>query len=895
MPRHASSAALALFATLLLGACGGGQSGSSSQAVAQDKAASRTLKQAASPSPYAAAVQELYVAYFGRPADPAGLVNFENALAAANAPQDVAGLAQAYSSNKAVQSLIDSFGTSSESQTLYGSGSTQDFVTAVFNNVLGRAPLAAGLSYWAGAIDSGSLSRGDAALAIMAGALANNSAQGQADTQLIDNRVSVAGTFTAQVSSQDALAAYRGAAAAASARGMLNQIGAGTDLNAFGNSITATITGLLQATPGITLVAGNPASIVQLGSPGGMARDSHGYIYATDFTNHVINRLAPDGTGSVFAGSYGNFGSNDGTGTAARFNNPMGLAIDSADNVYVADNANHTLRKITPAGVVTTFAGTAGAFGEVDGAGQNARLSHPFGLAIDASGTLYVSDADGDGNTIRKVTPGGMVTTAAGTAGLCGSVDGVAASARFCSPGGLVLDTSGNLYIADAGNDTVRKLSPGGLVSTVAGKSGVVGHSDGAAAQASFGWPSWITMDDSGNLFVSDGGAGPGQTFSIRKITPQGVVSTLAGSEAFGFQNGQGAAASFGEPSGMVFDGHGNLLVADSIFSAIRQVTPAGLVSTFASTFGITGNTDAVGAAALFADPVGIVADKAGNLYVADADNQTIRKIAPSGSVTTLAGSPSCDFFAETDGANACFGNPTGLAIDGSGNLYLTDGLEIRVISPAGVTSTLLSDAYISPFYYAGFNSPTGIAADAAGNVVASSEVLELVARVSSTGVATNLAGTPNRNGTADGPGATAAFNSPMGVALDSSGNAYVADYGNHTIRKIAPDGTTSTLAGSAGMAGSSDGTGAAARFRYPIGVALDSAGNLYVADSGNNTIRKITPAGVVSTVAGSASAPGIVLGALPGGLSRPQYLTVEGNNTLYVTSAGAVLRVQLP
>ena len=209
MSKLASSAISALCLALAISGCGGSQPG---EPVAQDKTASRSVKQAS--SPYATAVQELYIAYFGRPADPTGLTNFENALAAANAPQDIAGLTKAYSTNPALQSLIDSFGTSKESQTLYGSGTTQDFVAAVFTNVLGRAPLQAGLDYWSGAIDSGSLSKGDAALAIMAGALANTSAQGLLDTQLINNRLAVAASFTAQVANAGATSAYSGAAAA---------------------------------------------------------------------------------------------------------------------------------------------------------------------------------------------------------------------------------------------------------------------------------------------------------------------------------------------------------------------------------------------------------------------------------------------------------------------------------------------------------------------------------------------------------------------------------------------------------------------------------------------------------------------------------------------------------
>ncbi|HEY8023351.1 MAG TPA: DUF4214 domain-containing protein [Burkholderiaceae bacterium] len=197
---------------------------------------------------YQNAVEQLYVAYFGRPADPGGLTNFENALLAAGAPTDIGGLTSAYSTNPAVRALIDSFGTSKESQTLYGSGTSNDFVTAVFLNVLGRAPLAAGLSYWSGAIDKGSLSKGNAALSIMAGALTNTTPQGLIDGQLITNRLAVAGYFTAQVSAQNAMIDYAGSTAAGSARGMLSKVGASTDPAAFEATVNSTITGIVAVT-----------------------------------------------------------------------------------------------------------------------------------------------------------------------------------------------------------------------------------------------------------------------------------------------------------------------------------------------------------------------------------------------------------------------------------------------------------------------------------------------------------------------------------------------------------------------------------------------------------------------------------------------------------------------
>ncbi len=229
----------------LLAACSGGDG-----ATEPLSAKALTPLRKTTAADYQNIVQDLYVAYFGRPADPAGLANFEAALQAADAPTDLGDLAEAYNSNGTIKSLIDGFGTSRESQTLYGNGSTEDFVTAVFQNVLGRAPAASGLSYWSGAISSGQLSVGDAALSIMAGGQTNPTAQGVQDAQLIANRISVASMFSADVASQNATGAYSGQLPAATARAMLAEVDATTDTTGFAGTVSATVTALADTTAG---------------------------------------------------------------------------------------------------------------------------------------------------------------------------------------------------------------------------------------------------------------------------------------------------------------------------------------------------------------------------------------------------------------------------------------------------------------------------------------------------------------------------------------------------------------------------------------------------------------------------------------------------------------------
>ncbi|MDR6534326.1 NHL repeat-containing protein [Variovorax soli] len=308
-------------------------------------------------------------------------------------------------------------------------------------------------------------------------------------------------------------------------------------------------------------------------------------------------------------------GSADGTGAAASFNDPQALKVDASGNVYVGDTFNHLIRKITPDGVVTTFAGS-GTAGSADGTGTLAQFNAPDGLAIDRQGHLYV--ADSYNNEIRKITPTGVVTTLAGS-GTAGAAEGTGTAAQFNNPGGIAVDASGNVYVADIDNHKIRKITPEGVVTTLAG-SGTAGSADGTGASAQFSSPWGVAIDASGYVYVTDNG-----NSTIRKISPAGVVTTFAGSGTRGFGDGNSANAQFKGPSGIAVDSTGNVYVSDLDNYAIRKITPAGLVTTLAG--GTAGSTDGIGAAAQFSLPWDIELDASGNLYV--ATNHSIRKITP--------------------------------------------------------------------------------------------------------------------------------------------------------------------------------------------------------------------------------------------------------------------------
>jgi hypothetical protein len=324
-------------------------------------------------------------------------------------------------------------------------------------------------------------------------------------------------------------------------------------------------------------------------------------------------------TVAIFAGLAGTSGNSDGAGSVARFAGLSDVAVDAAGNVYVADTGNHTVRKITPAGIVTTLAGLAGVSGSSDGA-ASATFNHPTGVAVDADGNVYVADTNN--NEIRKVTAAGAVSTLAGQAGVSGGSDGTGSTASFNGPSGIVADPTGNLYVADTLNHTIREVTPNGVVTTIAGLAGASGLVDAAGSAARFHGPQGLALDASGCLYVADT-----NNNAIRKIvTANGAVSTVAGQAGVaGNADGTNSQAQFHYPSGITVDFTGNLYVADTDNHSLREITPLGAVSTLAGLAGSSGSADGVGSLARFDFPTGVAVDGAGDVYVADTNNDTVR------------------------------------------------------------------------------------------------------------------------------------------------------------------------------------------------------------------------------------------------------------------------------
>jgi gliding motility-associated-like protein len=669
-------------------------------------------------------------------------------------------------------------------------------------------------------------------------------------------------------------------------------------------------------------------------------------------TNNTIAPLAPVNTGgavpatiygqvSTFAGS-GFAGSADGTGTAASFNSPTRSAFDANGNLFVVDRDNNRIRKITPAGVVSTVSSTgfngpngicvdasgnlyvadatSNSIKEVSTTGVVTTLAtgfhYPYSIINDAAGNLYVADTYN--NEIKQITPTSVVSILAGT-GAAGGTDGPGASATFNLPNCVKIDAAKNIYVADADNFKIRVVSAAGIVTTYAG-TGVAGATNGPAATATFALPTGVEIDQTTkNVYVADL-----YNNMIRKIDPFGNVSTLAGSGVAGSVNGVGTAASFYHPNDMTFTpgflyvtDYGNNLIRKIILTGytIDKALPAGLV--FDPTTGIiTGTPTAVSPAtnytitayniygsSSFVVNIGVTATpvqppnisyQTPQVY---SNNVAISPLAPTnsggavpatiyGQTTAFVGSGNAGN-SNGIGTAASFYAPYGSGIDASGNVYVADTYNqlIRKITPAGLVSTFAgtgSAGYSDgPGSSAQFNNPGGLAVDAAGNIFVGDQTNNVIRKITPAGVVSTFAG----NGTAgatNGTGTSASFNLPAGVAFDAQGNLYVAERNNNIIRKITPAGVVSTFAGS-GAVGSANGTGIAASFNGPSGVAVDASGNVFVADQYNYLIRKITAAGVVTTLAGSG-----LLGATNGlatsaSFNKPFGVAVDQAGNVYV------------
>ncbi len=631
---------------------------------------------------------------------------------------------------------------------------------------------------------------------------------------------------------------------------------------------------------------GGPPTSAVLNDVYGVAMDSAGDLYIADWLNCRVRKVAGGIISTVAGNGSCTYGGDGGPATSAGLS-PVGVALDNAGDLYIADWGNCRVRKVA-GGIITTVAGGIG--GTVAGAGAcgyggdggpatSAGLNQPSGVAVDSAGDLYIADTV---NCLVRKVAGGIITTVAGvnsagtTSGCRYAGDGgPATSAALNWPSGVAVDSAGNLYIADTNNCRVRKVV-GGIITTVAGMGtgypsscGYAGDG-GPATSASLRDPHGVAVDSAGNLYIAD-------TNNCRvRTVAGGIITTVAGvgtgvpappTNGYGCgyagDGGPATSASLNLPNGVAVDSAGNVYIADTFNCRIRAVA-GGIITTVAGTGACTsGGGDGPATSATLDKPNAVAADSAGNVSIADTFNCRIRTVA-GGIITSVAGNGLCGYSGDGGPAtSASLNYPSGTAVDSAGNLYIADTLNCRVRKlTAGTISTIAGNGLCGysgdggPATGASLNVPSGVAVDSAGNLYVADAANCRVRKVAG-GVITTVAGTGVCGFGGDGgPGVSAPLNQPAGVAVDGAGNLYIADTFNCRVRELAGSIITTVAGTGAGAPlqcgyGGDGGPATSASLNQPYGVAVDSAGSLYIA--GGCRVRKVA-GGIISTIAGTGT-----------------------------------------
>jgi uncharacterized protein (TIGR03437 family) len=516
-------------------------------------------------------------------------------------------------------------------------------------------------------------------------------------------------------------------------------------------------------------------------SPRNLAVDASGYLYISEFTGHRVRRVAPDGKIATVAGiGIAGFRGDDGLAVAAQLNFPAGLAVDRSGAVYVGDSKNQRIRKFTAGGSIAT----------VLGGSATTTLSLPTALSVDAEGTILVADTT---VMAHSYTVAGAWTVVAGTGASGFSGDGgPGAKASLAAPHDLAADPAGNVYIADGAR--IRRVDRRGIIQTIAGDGYIHSVGDGlAATSALLNQPMAVALDSNSNLYIADSG-----TQRIRQVVPAGTIRTIAGTGLAGpgSESVPATSSNLYAPMSVVMGPGGSIFLADTFNHRVRTIGLDGRIATFAGT-GIGGiGPEALPPAQMqLRGPRGVCLDRAGTVYIVDTSNHRVLRVPSGGVAETAAGNGSPGDAGDGGSARlAQLNQPSACTLDFAGNLYIADtaGNRIRKVTPAGVISTVAGTGD------SGFSGDEGAAA------------------------AARIAG-------------------PLGVAVDGGGTIFFSDTGNHRIRLVTTDGMIHTIAGQGSPGFSGDGGLAnSAQLDLPAGLALDGAGNLYFADTGNNRLRRL-------------------------------------------------------
>lgn len=622
---------------------------------------------------------------------------------------------------------------------------------------------------------------------------------------------------------------------------------------------------------------GGKASEAKLKLPAGLTFDKEGNLYIADRNNHRVRKVDTSGRITTVAGNgIAGFSGDGGKATQAMLNLPSGVAIDDDGNIYISDRSNERVRVVNNKGIITTIAGNGeDGFKGDSGPATQAHLSKPFGLALDKKGNLYI--ADRGNNRVRMVNPQGIITTVAGDGGFFFMGDnGPAYRASIAGPTGVVVDDNGILYIADRNNNRVRSVDTQGMIQTVAG----TGHQDyngdsEVARETNLYLPFGVALDAEGNLLIIDR-----SHYRIRQIDPRrGSVKTVAGNgvKMFAGDGGPATGANLSFPHGIIVDKNDNVLVSDKGHYRIRRISPDGIIQTIAGN-GTRGNIGD-GGPALEASIYGATALKlnnAGEVHIVSPSGfvSVIRKIDKNGTILKVMETVSKDYLESIDknkykgkvqtGELAVITAFSDIAFDHKENMFIVDRLnhQIRKVSAKGEISTIGGtgeSAYYGdggPASEAAFRDPSALTTDLEGNLYIADAANNLIRKIDTKGIITTFAGNGNHENTGDGgPALQAGIRNMDYLAVSPAGELHIVGMNSHSIRKVTKDGKIETVAGNGYQGYFGDGGPATkAMLKSPSALAFDAKGNLYISDMGNNRIRKVDTSGIITTFAGSGT-----------------------------------------
>ncbi len=617
----------------------------------------------------------------------------------------------------------------------------------------------------------------------------------------------------------------------------------------------------------ITTIAGNgiagyggdggPALKATLNFPAGLALDSEGNLYVADRNNHRVRKIDRDGIITTVAGNgKGDWNGDDIPAVEASLHFPSDIDFDAEGNLYISDRSNNRIRKVDTKGIITTIAGMGLAgFGGDFGFAEDALLQYPFGICLDKEGNVYI--ADRGNNRVRKIDKRGIITTFAGDGMHSFAGDyGPSTQSSLAYPTDVEVDAEGNVYIADRNNNRIRKIDPFGVISTFMGTGKAEYNGDNEiAAETTLYLPLSLALDGKGNLLVADR-----SHFRVRSVRIKDqAVKTVAGNGRSLFKGDGGPArgATLNTPSGIVIDSRGNIYVADKLHNRIRVIDPDGYTRAFAGTgkLGNEGDGGLAIEAALF-EPSMMAIDGKDNIYVVNrlGSGWVIRKIDSRGFISRFAGNGKQGRAGDGGPAlDAEFYAISDIATDREGNVYISDLINksIRKIDGSGIIRTVMAGGKLK-----GLGEeihPNGVVVDDAGNIYFSDSGSIKIRKADAEGRVMTIGGSGEFKDSGDGgPALEAGIRSPGGLTIGPRGDLFIAEETSSRIRKIDGQGTISLVAGSGGPGFSGDGGPASeAQIKSPYRMVFDTQGNLYFSDRDNNRIRRIDPDGIIATVAG--------------------------------------------